>query len=286
MSENPRRRLVIGVSIVAAVVVLWGIGSRFRSPLMLTDMEVQIAPDYPQYILRRPNDRYLGPAGVSSLEFASGGYEQLSAGSGRITGVATVNGMPVTGLKVRLYFLPNLMSSWITTDPNGHYRIDVPFGEYKIEGFELDMESANAKLPGKILHPQNAFLSEAFEVSETVPGHGLNLAFVDAIEPDFPKRSFSSDDKEIVLSWKPIPGAYEYAVVLYESSDSEYPSRGTMVAWSEFPLTLEPSANLLEFYSLEESHEYAVYVAALNEEGRLISYSETRDRDFDFQIVD
>ena len=285
MSRKLLRRLVIGASFAAALLLLLGIGSRFTSPVVITQMQIQMSPDFPVFVLRWPGDPFLGPAGVSSLEFASEGFRELMAGPGRIAGVAAVNGTPVTGLMLRLYLDPNLMSPWITTDSNGQYQIEVPYGEYKIEGFELDMDSANANLPGKILHPQNAYSSEVFDVSEAVPGRGLNLSFVDAIDLEIPKKNFSSDE-EIIISWKSYPGANEYAVVLYDLSDTEYPSRGNRVEWSKLPLSLEPTINLTEYYSLEEGQDYAVYVAALNKEGRLISYSESRDRDFDFQIVD
>lgn len=284
MSRKLPRRLVISASVAAVLLVLFGIGAYVPSPVVI--IHKQISPDFPVTLLTRPGDRFLGPAGVSSREFASEGFGELTAGPGQIDGVATVNGRPVRGLKLRLYIDPNLMSPWTTTDSNGRYQIGVPYGEYRIDGFELDMDSANAILPGKIVYPQNAYSSETFEVSKTAPGRGLNIRFVDPIELEIPKKKFSSDE-DIVIRWKSYPGASEYAVQLYEKSDTQYPSFGNRVEpRSSIPVSEEPLINLTDHFPLKEDSYYAVYVTAISEEGIVLSYYDSRHLGFDFQIVD
>ena len=85
--------------------------------------------------------RYLGSTGSYAGEFKNDGT--LTGGPGAIVGKAFVDGKALAGLKLRLALNSSVMSQWATTDTQGEYRVPVPFGEYIVDGFELDHASAN-----------------------------------------------------------------------------------------------------------------------------------------------
>lgn len=201
----------LAVSLVALYFVLPAI---IRGELVvLPDAEeVHAPPDVGQ------PDRFLGTGGVYMGKFDHGSGRVLSAGPGRIIGVVTVDGEPLEGLRLRLALKGSVMSQWTTSGPDGRYEIDVPYGQYRIDGFDLDTDSANSVLPGKIGHPRNGHSSGTFDVTEDEPRQGLNLKFIDPVVLDMPKHRFSAGEN-VVVRWKPYPGARKYSIQLYERED-------------------------------------------------------------------
>ena len=162
-------------------VALW-----FVFPAILkNDVILTSDPDeihLPPEISRRT--RFLGSSGTYSGDFSHGDYRVLSSGPGQIVGAAMVDSKPLAGLRLRFALNGDVMSQWATTGAAGHYEIGVPYGKYLIDGFDLDTETANSVLAGKIEHPQNPISSGTFEVAAGAPGHGLKLEFVDPVVLD------------------------------------------------------------------------------------------------------
>jgi len=53
------------------------------------------------------------------------------------------------GFAVALALNDGVMSEWATTDASGKYAIGVPYGKYRIDGYELDYTVVHALLGGK-----------------------------------------------------------------------------------------------------------------------------------------
>lgn len=233
-----------------------------------------------------PPKRFLGSSGIYTGGFTDNKKGVLPLGPGRIVGGATANDKPVAGLKVRLALNGSVMSQWGITDKNGKYEISVPYGKYRIDGYELDMNSANSALPNKIDHPQIAHSSSDFEVSEDSVGYGLNLKFTDPIIKDISKKRFSMSE-DVVIRWQPYSGASQYSVQLYDKSDPhEYYDNKTLFGWSERPTVTDTFIKLKEYkVDLKPGHYYAVEIEARDDHRRVISRTARTHSDFDFEVI-
>ena len=147
--------------------------------------------------------------------------------SGKIIGITSVNGKPLEGLKLRLALNGKVYSQWATSDSRGKYTINVPFGKYKIDGFELDNSIANKVLPNKINHPHSSYSSGIFDVAEEKNGRGLTFKFTDPVIKNTNKKKYAANEN-IVFSWKPYHGATQYSVQILEKNDQ--------YSWNSKPL--------------------------------------------------
>jgi hypothetical protein len=179
------------------------------------------------------------------------------------------------------------MSQWATTGADGQYQIGVPYGDYRIDGFDLDTKTANSVLAGKIGHPQNPISSDRFEVADDAPGPGLDLEFVDPVEMDIPKKRFSADE-DVVIRWKPYPGAQEYEVQIFERAHPRgYGPSEPVFPWSDRPVVNEPFINLGDYaVELKAGRYYTVAVEARAGAWEPLSRTGHRFRGFDFEIAE
>jgi hypothetical protein len=229
---------------------------------------------------------YLG----SSSRYTGGSIHNrkatLTGGPGTIVGKAVVNDTPVSGLALRLALNGSVMSEWATTNPQGEYVINVPFGEYRIDGFDLDLGTANAVLDGKIDDPQGFRPTETFQVKSDASAPGLILKFVDPIEKRIEKRKFSVSE-DIVLNWAPYPGASEYSVQVYEKSDPRaFAGNSPLLDWLHLPHVSSPAFSLTE-HGIEPKvgHYYTLEVRAHNDVMRIISQTARDSLGYDFEVV-
>jgi hypothetical protein len=170
--------------------------------------------------------------------------------------------------------------------PDGRYEVAEPFGDYRIDGYDLDTESANSVLASKIGYPRNPFAGGRFTVAEGAPGDGLTLDFVDPVVVAMPKRKYAAGE-DVVARWQPYPGATEYAMQLWEQSGLN-PSgdRHTLIDWNNRPVVSEPSANLAEYgVALKEGHYYNLDVMARTGPGQPLSHTSRKFQDYDFQVA-
>ncbi len=228
---------------------------------------------------------YLGSTGVSSGEVSDAENNVLAAGPGEIRGVVVGDSKKVTGLRLRLGLNKSVYSQWTTTNADGEYSAAVPYGEYKIHGFQLDPEAANRALPGLIVSPMNQHSSDRFVVADGEPGVGLRLQFVKPVVKNTKKRLFTLDEP-VVLAWEPYPGASSYRVQVHQKANSnDYLGNHTLFNWSDMPEVSDASLNLQNFTeNLTSGYFYTYHITAISEDGARLSESQRKHQGYDFQI--
>lgn len=230
-----------------------------------------------------PKNLYLGSTNITSSGFSSTG--NLAIGDGKIIGNATSNGKPVKGLKLRLALNGSVYSTWATTDLSGKYIINIPYGDYIIEGFELDKSTADNFLPKMILHPQNPHSSPIFKVTSSSNGRGLNFKFVNPIIKKLKKAKYKHNE-EIILEWESYPGASKYSVQIYEKNDPYAWSNNTLFKWSDRPELIEPRINLSKYsVKLKPGNFYTIDISASNKKHCRLSESATNHSGYDFEVI-
>ncbi|WP_049722200.1 hypothetical protein [Gilvimarinus polysaccharolyticus] len=228
---------------------------------------------------------YLGSTGVSSGNISDIDNNVLAAGAGEIRGVVVGDGKRVEGLRLRLGLNSAVYSQWATTDAAGEYRIAVPFGEYQVNGFQLDSDTTDGALPGLIISPMNQHRSDRFLVAEGEPGEGLDLQFVKPVVKRV-KTKLVTLDEPIVLAWEPYPEASYYRVQVQQKANlNDYLGNDTLFAWADMPEVTDASLVLQDFTeNLTSGYFYTYYVTAISEGGARISESQRRHQGYDFQI--
>jgi hypothetical protein len=229
---------------------------------------------------------YLGSHGIFSGRFAHDQTQELNGGPGQIIGRVTAGDSPVVGLKLRLALNGKVYSRWATTDSTGSYEISVPFGAYRVDGYQLDHGSANALLAGKINSPQNISWSSNFTVSSEEFGNGPNLSFIDPVKLDIQKRQYLAGE-EVVVHWEPYPDAVSYSIQVYEMPQvSLIADRRAMFPWRNRPVVKKPWIELNSRLDLKPGHYYRIDLDALGKKSEIISNSGNRWSEYDFEIVE
>lgn len=272
-----------GIAFAAVVVAIW----IFILPRVIETRfgESEVIANTPPIL--KPNDKYLGSFGAYSGGFSSNRSGVLAEGPGEIIGEALANNKAAVGLKLRLALNGKVMSQWGTVDSNGQYIIRVPYGEYRIDGFELDNHNVNSVLANKIDHPQNAHSSDEFVVSADATGRGLRLRFVDPVALNMKKKKFSVSE-DVIIDWVPYPGASEYYVQVHEKMDPHgYDFGKSLFKWSERPIITGTSINLRERSAeVKKGHFYVVEIHAQKGGSNVLSQTPRRYEGFDFEIVE
>ena len=135
----------------------------------------------------------------------------VARGPGRIEGRVTLNNEPVEGLRLRLVLNAGALSPWVGSDRNGVYSFDLPFGSYSIDGYELDVRSADAALPGATDHPRQSVRMDAVDVGASGPAQGLHLRYTYPVRIQWPVGTVSVEQARRIV-WDPYPGAQSYRV--------------------------------------------------------------------------
>jgi hypothetical protein len=213
----------------------------------------------------------------------------LAAGPGKIVGSVASGGKPVQGLRLRLALNGAVMSQWATTDADGRYAVALPYGKYRVDGYEIDSSVANSVLAGKTDGPRQApFHQDLTMVAAGKPGEGLDLDYVDPVRKLGPRGDVSLA-QPVVLSWEPYPGAIAYRLQLIERRErGDYESeRRVFVEWRDQPIVSGTSANLAEYkVALKKDHYYTFEVEALGELNRSLSRSPRDFNRMDFRVVE
>jgi hypothetical protein len=235
-------------------------------PAISRDLEITEVPP------ARPGGRFLGSSAVCVGNPPLHKRSVLAAGGGTIIGKITAGTQPVKGLRTRLGLNGSVMSQWGKTGPDGLYSIVVPFGEYSIDGYEIDWDSANEALPNKIDSPRNHYEADLFEVGPGKNGEGLSLDYMDPMIRLGPQGEVSLS-KDVVVTWEPYPGATSYVVQVYES-DKPHGIMGWKAIFecAERPRVNESNINLTALGApLKPDHYYTVEIDALDAAGCTIS---------------
>jgi hypothetical protein len=226
-------------------------------------------------------ERFLGNSG-GSRGFPIDRSKVLATGPGAIAGRVTAAGKPVRGLRVRLALNGSVMSGWAETDASGRYAVRVPYGKYRVDGYELDYKILDTVLSGLTDSPQNqpSASDDIMTVAEGKPGRGVDLDYVAPVRISGPFGEVSIA-KPMVIEWEAYPGAAEYQVQLTEARDpGDYTSRRQLFACCNLPKASGTSFNLSEHgVTLKKGYVYYVDVTAVDARGsRLATSGNTRSR--------
>ena len=237
----------------------------------------------------RPRSGFYGSTASYSGDFdRADDTPTLAAGPGKIVGKVVSDGSPVSGVRLRLALNGSVWSRWVTTDATGTYTVDVPFGRYKVDGYELDFESASRMLAGKVDVPRlGGSGTGEFDVSQGIDGEGLTLRYAEPVVVLGPTGNVSAAD-ELVVSWQPYPGAQRYRLQLYATeTNSDFAGNDTVFSWRQRPEVDGTSFDLKAAgVMLKPGRYYTVEIQALDVEGRPISETARRPQDKDFRFVD
>ena len=271
----------IAFVIVAVVFIMFFFKPMVERRFASSDQVIESPPS-----IQAPQ-KFLGTSAVYSSDFKDNKEGVLSKGPGKIVGQALVNNNPVPGLKLRLPLNGRVVSQWATTDEKGRYAISVPYGEYRIDGYELDSTTANRVLAGKIAHPQFPHSSDNFDVTKDSNGRGLVLRFVDPIKKKIPKKTFS-ESESVVINWAPYPGAHQYTIQVYEKTEPySFTGGDTLFEWGDLPKTSDASLDLGKHeVKLRPGHFYVVNIVALDDRMAPISETDRKHSGYDFEITE
>jgi hypothetical protein len=213
----------------------------------------------------------------------------LAAGPGKLLGSVTSNNKPVRGLRLRLALNGAVMSQWATTGADGNYAVSLPYGKYRVDGYEIDSSTADSVLAGKTDGPrQPPIHRDVIAVEAGKPGKGLDLGYVDPVKKLGPSGEVSLA-QPVILSWEPYPGAVAYRLQIIERRErGDYESeRRVFVEWRDQPIVPGTSANLAEYkVALKKDHYYTFEVEALGELNRSLSRSPRDFNRMDFRVVE
>jgi hypothetical protein len=282
--------LAFGAGFTLAMLAVWASVSWFFSMRFATLPADRNSVSASEEVLSPPRivRGFYGSTGSYSGEFrGTDETPTLAAGPGKIVGKVLSDGNPVGGVTLRLALNGSVWSRWVTTDATGVYTVEVPFGRYKVDGYELDFESVYRRLAGKIDVPGLGPSTGEFEVSQGVDGNGLTLRYVEPVVVLAPRGNVSPAD-DLVVSWQAYPGAQRYRLQLYATeSASDFRGNDTVFAWRQRPEVAETSFDLKAAgVSLKPGRYYTIEVEARDAEGRAISTTARRAEDKDFRFVD
>jgi hypothetical protein len=234
-------------------------------------------------------ERFYGTYATMSGEFSPSSRQTvLAAGPGKIAGSVTSGGKPLAGLRLRLALNGAVMSQWATTGADGRYEVALPYGKYRIDGYELDSSVVNTVLAGKTDGPRQDFhRGETLAVEEGKAGRGLDFAYVDPVR----KLGPSGDVRlaqPVILSWQPYPGAAAYRLQLIEQKDPrDYESHNRVFEWRARPVVAGTSADMADHkVALKKGYYYTIEIEALDERNRAMSQSPRRYDKADFRVVE
>ena len=181
------------------------------------------------------------------------------------------------------------MSEWAETDAAGRYAVSVPYGRYRVDGYELDRDAAHALLPGKNDSPLNHQYrsDDIFVVAEGKIGRGPDFEFVDPVRKKGPQGE-ASLSKPVVLEWEAYPNAATYQVQITEAQDPrDYAARRQLFECCSRPGVSGTSFNLSERgVKLKKGYSYFFDISALDEHGKMLSDSAGKQLKPDFVVTD
>ncbi|HMH18098.1 MAG TPA: carboxypeptidase-like regulatory domain-containing protein [Burkholderiales bacterium] len=280
-----------GILVFIAVVAVY-IGYKFSELNSPAGISFPSRPRSSEEVISTPpeiKERFLGTQGSYSGSFPHDRNKVLATGPGRITGRVTSSGKPVQGLRLRLALNDGVMSEWATTDAAGKYAIGLPYGKYRIDGYNLDYSVVDAVLGGKTDSPQNNQYrsDDIIVVADGKAGRGPDLEYVDPVRKKGPRGEVSLS-KPVILEWEPYPAAATYQVQITEAQDPrDYATRKQLFECCRGPSVSGTSFNLSERGTmLKKGYSYFFDITALDEHGKMLADSAGRQMRPDFVTTD
>lgn len=233
-------------------------------------------------------ERFYGPHGSWRGEFPQAAQKTvLATGPGKLVGNVTSAGKPLQGLRLRLALNGAAMSQWATSSADGSYEVGVPYGKYRVDGYQLDSANADLLLAGKIDGPlREPPWREAVTVAEGRPATALDFTFVDPVRKTGPSGEVSLT-QPVIVTWEPYPDASAYRLQLVEQKDPrDYETHTRLFEWPKRPLVSGTSANLAEHgVALKKGYYYAVEIEALDARQRALSEAPRASARPDFRVA-
>jgi len=234
-------------------------------------------------------ERFLGTQGSYSGNFPHDRNKVLATGPGKITGAVTSGGKPVQGLRLRLALNGSVMSEWATTDAGGRYAVSLPYGKYRIDGYNLDYSIVDAVLSGKTDSPNNHQYrsDDIIVVADGKIGRGPDFEYVDPVRKKGPQGEVSLS-KPVVLEWEAYPNATTYRVQITEAQDPrDYTSRKQLFECCRGPGVSGTSFDLSERgVKLKKRYSYFIDITALDAGGKMLADSAGKQMKPDFVVTD
>lgn len=180
---------------------------------------------------REPQQRISAPPTIESAQGFLGTHgfvhgqqpnqgQQLASGPGVLTGSVRTETDPVVGLRLRLVVNGGAQTDWAVTDSSGVYAIRVPYGVYRIDGYTLASSDLPVTMNGKVDAPWPDVDEVLITVKDNTPVRALDLSYVDPVRYTGPLGEVAAG-ADIVVTWKPYPGAAKYRVQIYESESAQ-----------------------------------------------------------------
>lgn len=232
-------------------------------------------------------DGFLGSNAIYSSEFDHENFKILGDGPGELTGRVLSNGSPVEGLRLRFGLNGSLMTPWLVTDVDGLYTASVPYGDYRVDAYEIGSRSAASVLAGKLTVRDFGITEHRLSVAAEEPGVGPTLRFADPIVKTAPSGEIASGEA-VVLRWDPYPGSASYRVELFSiGTPYEFRTVKRIAGYRHgLPAVSEPMLDLsANGVSLEPGH-YRFSVMAIDDDRVTISITDEEWAQPDFAIVD
>ena len=174
---------------------------------------------------------FLGTTGVRSGGTALHSMQIIPRGPGRMEGRVTVNDQPVVGLPLRLMLDSLHWSPWVSTNADGIYAFDLPYGTYSIKGYSLDADSAEMLLAGRMDKALQPTRKEEIVIDGETVGRALDLAYVDPIVVRWPVGEVTVGEARQIV-WDQYPGASHYWIWFGRRDGARRRVDGLKTSWS------------------------------------------------------
>lgn len=270
-----------GVSLVLILSGLFLGGFSKESEIELMDKTSNPIEDKPIY---HGASSYYRSIGTIYLGDRGKGAATIMGGTGRISGIALLDGRPLSGLKLRLFLNMEAFSQWVETDENGLYTVNVPFGSYSINGYEFDIAVANDVLSGKVLSANSTQYIEKIFVNETDNREGLEFEFLTPIEKYTTNAIFDAEG-EVLLKWASVDNAKYYGLHITAKKQDIDEDERYIIGWPDIPKLKTNQINISKYINkFPTGYVFDYHVFAYTGEDNYINSTARNYENFDFKL--
>lgn len=273
----------IGAALLWTIWVVWVWPAMFSSPSLFAHSTESTTSQVPTIVERQ---RFLGSGGRFAGDFPMHDAKSLLGGDATLQGTILADGKPATGLRLRLALNGSVLSQWGEVDARGQYRISVPAGKYRIDGYELDSSSADKVLANLIDSPNNEHDRPSFSLGATETVEATSLHYVKPVIIESPVGEIRVTN-DTVIRWQAYPGASQYRIQVEEALTlKNFSNRSMLFTWEERPLTGETEFRLGKNASrIQSGKQYFVHIQALDIDGQVISESANKFGNHHFKAI-
>ncbi|CCO48533.1 conserved hypothetical protein [Vibrio nigripulchritudo SOn1] len=227
---------------------------------------------------------YKSNSGIIYLGERGKGLPTITNGAGSISGVATIDGRTLKGLKLRLLLNMEAFTQWVETDENGVYTASVPFGDYSINGYEFDLDFLNNVLSGKILSENSTRFIEKVTIDSRGEGKGLEFNFLTPITKKTTNVIFDASES-VVLKWQSVEEADYYTIHITGKSNRAEDDNRYIVGWPDIPKLKLNELDITQYLNeFPEGFVFDYFVIAFDSENEYINSTAQNHAGYDFKL--